>query len=139
MKELLLFFGMFVMHYLGDWVLQTDVIAKYKQKDSWEDLIAKDRMYENDYSCVMELHCLFWSICIHVPIVIYEYITTGFIYEDFPSFFEIFLLASIIINMIIHYVVDELKANRKLINLRTDQSLHYIQIAATLVVYLILR
>lgn len=40
------------------------------------------------------------------------------------------------INAILHGTVDDLKANKKKINLITDQSIHLLQIAVTAIIFL---
>lgn len=140
MDALILWFAMMVMHYLADWVLQTDVVAKYKQKINWEEYINKNKMYKDDYRAVLEIHCIFWTICINIPLLIYEFLKTGFDYASDTRRLTalIFFIASFILNMGTHYVVDELKANKLVINLRTDQTIHYFQIIITLAVYMII-
>lgn len=48
----------------------------------------------------------------------------------------IFYSISIVVNMVIHAIVDNLKANVKIINLIQDQSIHLIQIAITFLIFI---
>ena len=123
--------SMIVMHYLSDWVLQTDVVAKYKQKDNWKEYGEK---YENDYKSVLNIHSVFWSICINAPIIILELYMYG---PKSSDIYCLFITISIILNSLMHYLVDDLKANYKRINLRTDQLIHYGQILITFLEYFI--
>jgi len=61
-------------------------------------------------------HSLEWSIAIILPII--------FIL-DVPGWV---LLCSVVINTIIHYIVDNAKANQLRLNLIQDQLIHFIQI-----------
>ena len=67
-------------------------------------------------------HTLSWSIMIFLPILIYSLINNinlNWFYLVIP------------INLIIHAIVDDLKANKFKINLIVDQSIHFIQIIIT--------
>ena len=125
----IVFLGMLVMHYLSDWVLQTDVVAKYKQKDNWKEYGDK---YKHDYMSVLNIHSIFWSICIMSPIIILDICTCGF-NNDHGTLIVIL----IIINTLIHYMVDDFKANSKCINLSVDQLIHIAQILISVFVYFI--
>ena len=65
---------------------------------------------------------------IHLPLI----------FNMFYIFPEILILLSIIINTVIHYIVDDLKANKYKINLVIDQSIHFIQIILTFILFFII-
>lgn len=126
MKNALLVFMLFA-HIVDDYYLQ-GWLASAKQKKWWEKN-APDKLYSKDYIMALFCHCLSWSISIFLPILIYSLcnnIELNWFYLIIP------------INVIIHFIVDELKANKHKINLIIDQSIHFIQIVITwLVFYLI--
>ena len=68
------------------------------------------------------MHTLSWSIIIHIPIMMcYEI-------NDFKLFL------SVLINSMIHFTIDDLKANRGQISLVYDQLIHLIQIIITFII-----
>ena len=112
------FFLMILFHIIDDFVLQTVCLSKLKQQSFWTTN-APNKMYKNDYKMALFIHSLSWSIMIHVPIMLWM------------EHNVILLMITIPINTIIHYIVDDLKANKYTINLVTDQSIHLLQIFIT--------
>lgn len=110
---------MFLCHIIDDFVLQPQSLSCLKQQDNWKRL--KD-FYKYDYLMAMFIHCLSWSIMIHIPIICMEVNTT-------------ILFCSIIVNLIIHFIVDHLKCNTHKINLITDQTIHFIQVIVTFLIF----
>lgn len=122
MKILLL---MILFHILDDFVLQPVCLAKLKQKSWWEEN-APEEQYSFDYLTALTIHALSWSIMILVPPMFVKVI---------PGYL---LLLLVITNTLIHALVDDLKANKKTINLTRDQLIHLIQIFFTwTIIYLI--
>lgn len=80
------------------------------------------KMYKNDYYAALTMHALSWSIMIHLPVMF----MTGI-----PS---IALCISVFVNYFIHMVVDDLKANKKKINLSVGQGIHLLQTALTITI-----
>lgn len=113
---------MIFFHIVDDFYLQ-GILAKMKQKQWWKEN-APDKKYEIDYLYALFTHAMSWSIMISIPI----FIATAFN----PSYAIYPLIAG---NAVIHAIVDDLKANRKKINLWIDQTIHYMQIAATILIY----
>ena len=109
-------FLMLWCHFLDDYVLQ-GVLAKMKQKQFWVDN-APDKLYKYDYLMALGCHAMMWSISIMIPTIF----TGNFIWWLIP------------INFVIHFIVDDLKANRFKINLVIDQSIHFVQVALTFLV-----
>ena len=106
---------MLLGHLIADYTLQ-GWLADGKQESWWKKICGgeiPDR-YKHDYIAALVCHALYWSIFVCVPFCASSY----------------FLLA-IIINTVVHAIVDDLKANRKVINLVWDQLIHLGQILIT--------
>lgn len=113
---------MFFMHIVDDYYLQ-GILASMKQKSWWEKN-APDSLYKNDYKMALTEHAFSWTFMMMLPIIVY----TAIIGTMLPIWF----IASIfILNVIIHALVDNAKANKKTINLVQDQSIHFLQIICT--------
>lgn len=116
---------MVLLHIIDDFVLQPICLSKLKQKKWWEENIKSGselKKYENDYIAALIIHSLSWSIMIHLPL---------FLYID-----DLSLAISISINLIIHYFVDDCKANLGILNLLQDQAIHLLQIFITAFIFL---
>ena len=116
---------MFFAHIVDDYYLQ-GWLASAKQKKWWEKS-APDKLYKFDYIMALFCHSLSWSIMIFLPILIYSLINNvnlNWFYLAIP------------INLVIHAIVDDLKANKFKINLIVDQSIHFIQIIITWITFL---
>lgn len=116
MKIFLILLAMIFMHIVDDYYLQ-GVLAKMKQRSWWEEN-APQEQYKDDYKIALFMHAFSWSFMIMLPYI-------------FCGANEIFISIAIPVNMIIHAVVDNLKANKKAINLIADQTLHLFQIVFT--------
>ena len=115
----LLVFMLFA-HIVDDYYLQ-GWLASAKQRKWWEKN-APDKLYSGDYLMALFCHALSWSIMTFSPILIYSLcnqINLNLFYLAIP------------INLCIHAFVDDLKANRLILNLFVDQSIHFVQIVAT--------
>ena len=123
MNKAYIIYCMVFFHILDDYVLQ-DILANLKQKSWWEKNYP-DKMYENDYLMALVTHAFSWTFNIMIPVVV---CLKGNLPTQFYTCFAI--------NMFIHAMVDDLKANRKKINLITDQTIHLIQIFVTAFVLL---
>jgi len=117
-------FLMILCHIIDDFVLQPVCLSNLKQKSWWGEH-CNGKQYRNDYKMALFIHSLSWSIMIHLPIILL-YICNSWV-----------LSFSILINMIIHYIVDDLKANKYKINLVIDQTIHFIQIILTFIIIFI--
>ena len=125
MKIALLIFMIFA-HIIDDYYLQ-GWLASAKTKNWWKKN-APDELYSKDYIMALFCHSLSWSIMVFLPILIYS------LYNQIDL--NWFYLA-IPINLIIHAIIDDLKANKFKINLIIDQSIHFIQIAITWVIFVL--
>lgn len=112
---------MLLCHILDDFVLQTTCLSDLKQKSWWEEHASSD-LYKNDYKMAGFLHALEWSIFINLPVMFLCSI---------PS---ILITWSVVFNLLIHWYVDNLKANERKINLITDQCIHIGQIILTYII-----
>ena len=142
-------FFMVLMHIIEDFHLQ-GIMGNMKTKSWWDELFQNvyaktdnpeqakwvkeyQKKAKFDYVPVLLLHGFEWSMFIHMPVLAVYWFTQGVVLFD--STFMYVLCAVIIIQGLIHSMVDDIKANGLGISLVTDQSIHLIQI---LVSYLIL-
>lgn len=109
---------MLFMHVIADYNLQ-GWLASAKQKSYWQEN-APEKLYRYDYIMALIMHSLSWTFMIMLPIAC----TMQFIID--LSFVILF-----IVNTAAHAIIDDMKANRKMINLWQDQLFHIIQILAT--------
>ena len=123
--DIFLLLSMIFCHILDDFCFQ-GWLASAKQKEWWEKN-APEPLYRFDYICALIMHSLSWSFVITVPLKMYSMLMhfgNGWI-----------LAIMFLVNAAIHAIIDDLKANKKKINLVIDQSLHIIQILITFIVY----
>lgn len=116
MREILILLAMIFCHIVDDYYLQ-GVLAKMKQRSWWEEN-APQGLYKNDYKMALFMHAFSWAFMIMIP-----YIIVG------ASQYAI--CVAIVLNTIIHAIVDDFKANKKKINLIDDQMAHLFQILGT--------
>lgn len=123
--DIFLLLSMIFCHILDDFCFQ-GWLASAKQKEWWEKN-APEPLYRFDYICALIMHSASWSFVITVPLKVYStamHFGNGWI-----------LAIMFLVNAAIHAIIDDLKANKKKINLVIDQSLHIIQILITFIVY----
>lgn len=94
-----------------------------KQKSWWKNNYP-DKLYRYDYLMALFMHSFSWSFMIMLPPTVYTMIIGGTWY---PSLY--------VVNLCVHFYVDNLKANKMKINLIQDQCIHLVQIVATWVLY----
>ena len=111
---------MIFCHIIDDYYLQ-GWLASAKQKSWWEKN-CPDKLYKHDYLVALFMHSFSWTFMIMLVPTIYIIVWN-------PAIF--------IANTIIHMDVDDLKANKKLINLVQDQTIHIIQIIITWVLMIL--
>lgn len=120
-------FTLFVMifaHIVDDYYLQ-GILASLKQKTWWENQKSYKPMYKYDYIVALIMHAFSWSFMISLPIL----------YLGFTKWIAV----AIILNTIIHGIVDDLKANKHKINLIVDQSIHIVQIIITWILFVAIK
>ena len=84
---------------------------------------APDKLYKNDYIMALIMHSLSWSFMVMLPLAVYNNFNVDWLFT-----------AIFIINALVHGIVDNLKANKRKINLVTDQSIHIGQIIVTFLI-----
>lgn len=120
MTKLFVIMFMLFCHVFDDYKLQAGVLNNLKQKKWWREQPEYNECYRYDYIVGLIMHSISWSFMIMLPLAIY------LSFNITLPFVIIFLC-----NVLVHAVVDDLKANRKVINLVVDQAVHMVQIAAT--------
>ena len=113
MKLLLMLF----LHVVDDYYLQ-GILAQLKQRSYWKKH-APDEMYEFDYLWALLVHGFSWAFMVMLPFLSKE--------PTLPFY------GLLIANTFIHAYIDNLKANKRKINLCEDQLLHILQIVSTYV------
>lgn len=124
--KIILLFGMLFCHIVDDYYLQ-GILSSMKQKSWWKQN-APDKLYSKDYIMALLEHAFSWTFMIMIIPVLYTMHSTNYITE-------IMIIIFFIINMIIHAIIDNLKANKLSINLIEDQIVHIIQIFMTWVIF----
>lgn len=114
--KLFILFVMIFAHIVDDYYLQ-GILASLKQKSWWEKQENYKPLYKYDYIVALIMHAFSWSFMISLPIL----------YLGFTKW----IVVEIILNTIVHGIVDDLKANKGKINLIVDQSIHIVQILIT--------
>jgi len=109
----MIFFHIFDDYYLQGW------LAQAKQKQWWKEN-APQPLYKYDYVWALMMHSFSWAFMIMLPIA-------------FTKSFNIsgIFLAFFVFNICVHALVDDMKANKRIINLWQDQTIHIVQIAIT--------
>ena len=123
MNNLFLVLSMIFCHIVDDYYLQ-GWLASAKQKKYWQDN-APDKMYQYDYIWALIMHAFSWSFMVMLPIA-------------FSLSFDVNVLFVVVFvfNVVIHAFTDDLKANKKKINLWVDQIIHLTQIVITAIIFI---
>ena len=115
-------FLMLFLHIVDDYYMQ-GILASMKQKSWWKEH-APDDLYKNDYILALLCYAFSWTFMIMLPI----WVSLNFTVT--PMFAIAFVT-----NLVIHAFVDDLKANKKKINLIVDQGIHISQIIITCLLF----
>jgi len=75
------------------------------------------KIYKKDYLIALFFHSFSWSFMVMLPLYYY-----------YNYMFNNVLLILFILNIVIHFIVDDLKANKGIFNLIQDQLIHLLQI-----------
>ena len=121
MSKVFALLSMLFLHILDDYTLQS-WLANAKQKSWWEKN-APDRLYRFDWIMALAMHAMSWSFMVMLPIAAF------FDFQVGAPFLTVWL-----VNSLLHGVIDDLKANRRKINLVIDQLLHILQIEITFLI-----
>ena len=122
--KLFILFVMIFAHIVDDYYLQ-GILASLKQKTWWENQKSYKPMYKYDYIVALIMHAFSWSFMVSLPILYFG--------------FTKWIVVAIVLNTIIHGIVDDLKANKGKINLIVDQSIHIIQIVITWILMVLIK
>lgn len=125
MSKLFVVALMVFCHIADDYYLQS-ILASMKQRSWWEANYPQ-QLYKYDYIMALAMHAMSWSFMTMLPVAAYMGLKPTNIF-----------FVMLVVNSIIHAIVDDLKANRHKINLIVDQSIHMVQIAITAIVLLYL-
>lgn len=109
---------MLLAHFFADFHLQ-GILADMKQEQWWKKQEGYNSKYKYDYVAVLAIHSAEWTLWVMIPLMLLPYIDLG-----------IFLLLAAL-NIVVHFLTDNSKANYKDINLIQDQIIHLAQIAFT--------
>lgn len=125
MIEIFILLSMLFMHIVDDYYLQ-GILASMKQKAWWKKQESYKDLYKYDYIVALIMHSFSWAFMVMMPIAFTMSftITIGF-------------AVVLLVNAAVHFIVDNLKANKMKINLIADQSIHVAQIVATFVLFLV--
>ena len=123
--QLFILLAMLFCHIVDDYYLQ-GWLASAKQKKWWEQNSPKE-LYKKDYIMALACHSFSWTFMIMLPLAVVMTGDLGWLFIAYP------------VNMFIHMIVDDLKANKGKINLIVDQLIHVGQIILTFVIYLIIK
>lgn len=107
---------MLFLHIVDDYYLQ-GFLATTKQKSWWREQKGYDDKYKHDYICALIEHGFSWTFMIMLPWLIVR--------------FNWLYVVVFVVNWIIHSLIDNLKANKKKINLCQDQLYHVGQIVVS--------
>lgn len=123
---ILICFGTLALHIFADFHLQ-GCLADLKQRMWWKDNITQrgfGHRYDHDYLAALTVHGLEWSIFVHIPAFIWMFCCETPLSKGYWI-----LAASVLIQAVLHAVIDDMKCNRLKLNLVQDQILHVIQLA----------
>jgi hypothetical protein len=123
MNSVFMILLMIFCHIIADYNLQ-GWLATAKQKSYWQEN-APDKLYKYDYICALIMHSIGWAFMIMLPLAFDMEFNIGVIF-----------MAIFAVNVLIHAIVDHMKANAKIINLWQDQFIHFCQIAVTASIFL---
>lgn len=118
MSEIFIILLMIFLHIVDDYYLQ-GWLASAKQKKYWQEN-APEPIYKYDYVWALIMHSFSWAFMIMLPIAIINRFDVN-----------ISFLIAFCINLTVHAITDDLKANKRVINLWVDQTIHLIQIFIT--------
>lgn len=133
---ILILIEMLFLHCFADYHLQ-GILASMKQKEWWikqaPNVVEFNKsQYKNDYKAALVAHSLEWSFVVLFP-VFYLLMKSTTIYRI------IAYLALLVVNAYFHYMVDDIKANKKMLNLVEDQILHLGQVLFSWLLWTVLN
>ena len=121
MNGLFVLLSMMFCHIVDDYYLQGK-LALFKQKSWWQEN-APDQLYKYDYIVGLIMYSFSWAFMVMLPVAVSQEFQIDAVF-----------MIMFITNTIVHAIVDDLKANKRKINLVTDQSIHIGQIIVTFLI-----
>jgi hypothetical protein len=109
---------MIFLHLIADFNIQ-GILGHLKQKEWWRSNYP-ETLYKYDWFICGFLHAFEWAFIIYIPIFI-----------KYRFELNLIIIITFIVNIILHFVIDHLKANKQKINLTVDQLCHLLQIWIT--------
>lgn len=116
---------MLFLHIIDDFFIQGMCLSQLKQKSWWLKQPEYKELYKYDYLMALLIHSFSWTFMVMLPVA----------WKLNWNLSIIFILI-FIINLIVHFSIDNLKANKGSINLIVDQFLHLIQIFLTYIIFI---
>lgn len=123
----IIYLSLVFCHIIADFHIQNDFMAKFKSRKNWEEYGIQ---YKYDWVPVLLVHSFSWAFFTFLPLLYYVYI------KDVT--FGLWAIV-VLVNTIIHFIIDDQKCNRSNINLIQDQLFHFVQIflSTAIMTYLI--
>lgn len=115
------------MHCVGDYILQSDWLATFKQKKSWEQHPQYVPKYQHDFIVPLFVHSFIYSVCINAYPLLMDWKVAAIV----PAW------CIVIVCTLIHMFIDHCKANKMTLNLIEDQLLHLFWIVLQTMLYAI--
>lgn len=132
--KLLFLIGMIFLHIVDDYYLQ-GWLASAKQKEWWKQN-APNPLYKYDYVMALFMHSFSWSFMV---MLLPTYYALNSQYAEDIGVVVGQVIVTFILNLIIHMITDNAKANQRKINLIQDQTIHMIQIVVTWLYLVVIR
>lgn len=122
---------MLFLHFLSDFTLQ-GWFAQGKQKSWWKkqckDADIEFSPYRHDYVCALIEHSAYWAVITFAPLIFFA---------SWPSWWSMAIF--VIVQIAVHAVIDDRKANKLKINLVQDQLAHMGQLILAVLVFAMLE
>ena len=125
---------MIFLHIVDDYYLQ-GWLASAKQKEWWKQN-APNPLYKYDYVMALFMHSFSWSFMV---MLLPTYYALNSQYAEDIGVVVGQVIVTFILNLIIHMITDNAKANQRKINLIQDQTIHMIQIVVTWLYLVVIR
>lgn len=132
--KLLFLIGMIFCHIVDDYYLQ-GWLASAKQKEWWKKN-APNPLYKYDYLMALFMHSFSWSFMIMLLPTYYAFNSS---YATDFGIMTMQVALTFVVNLIIHLITDNAKANQGKINLIQDQMIHIVQIHVTWLYLVLVR
>lgn len=126
MSKVFVILWMIFFHIVDDYYLQ-GWLASAKQKQWWREN-APQPLYRYDYIWALLMHSFSWAFMVMLPIAVAASFNISGVFLGFFLF-----------NICVHALTDDMKANRKIINLWQDQAVHMAQISITVIFLLYMK